>query len=254
MHRLFDEAPRSLSFNASVAHYGNLVRMPYAQNIETSYDRFQTASAQLAYTNLNGTIGSVEAERGVMARLAASDTYVLEHHKVKLRADVTRGFLLPLDHTSLWLMTSFGYSFGELDDSFSNFYFGGFGNNWVDAGSINRYRRYHSFPGMELNSIAGRTYAKGTLELALPPLRFRRLGFPALYANWAHLSVFSSGIVANPGEDDWESRVANVGAQLNVKVVIFSSLSSTFSVGYATAFEEGYEPERETMVSLNILN
>jgi hypothetical protein len=252
--RLYDETPRSLNLSASVAHYGGLVRLPYAQNIATSYDRFQTAGLQLTYADMNATIGAVEAERGLMATLAANDTYVLEHHKVKLRADITRGFLTPMDHSSVWLLTSFGYSFGELYDSFSNFYFGGFGNNWVDAGSINRYRRYYSFPGVELNDIGGRTYAKGTIEWALPPVRFRKLGFPALYANWAHLSLFTSGIVANPNEEGWERRVADAGAQLNAKVVIFSSLSSTFSVGYAASFEEGRAPERETMVSLNILN
>jgi len=253
-HRFLDEPPRSLSFAASAAHYGNLVRMPYAQNIETSYNRFQTAGAELTYTSLNGTIGSVEAERGLIARLSASDTYVLQNHKVKLRADLTRGFLLPLDHSSVWLMTSFGYSFGELEDSFSNFYFGGFGNNWVDNGGINRYRRYYSFPGVELNSIAGTTYAKATVDWTLPPVRFKRLGFPALYANWAHLSLFGSGIVTNPHEEEWRSELANVGAQLNVKVVLFSSLSSTLSFGYAAAFEEGFRPERESMVSLNILH
>ncbi|MCK4409666.1 MAG: hypothetical protein KAW67_06245, partial [Candidatus Eisenbacteria sp.] len=236
-----------------VAKYGNLERLPDAQNIETSYDHFYTGSAEIVYSNLNGTIGSVEAERGVMARLAASDTYVREEHKVKLRTDLTKGFLLPLDHSSLWLMTSFGYSFADVNESFANFYFGGFGNNWVDNGSVNRYRRHYSFPGMELNSVAGTTYAKGTVEWTVPPVRFKRLGFPALYANLAHLSLFSSGIVTNLNEVD-ESRLVTIGAQLNVKLVIFSSLASTLSLGHAVALEEGWAPERELMISLNILH
>ena len=237
-----------------MAKYGNLQRLPDAQNVATSYDHFYTGNAQVVYSKLNGTIGAVEAERGIMARLAASDTYVLEEHKVKLRTDLTMGFLLPLDHSSLWLITSFGYSFGEVDEPFANFYFGGFGNNWVDNGSVNRYRRYHSFPGEELNSIAGTTYAKGTVEWTLPPVRFKHLGFPALYANWAHLSLFSSGIVTNLHDSAYESRVASVGAQLNVKLVIFSSLASTLSAGHAVALEEGWAPETESMISLNILH
>jgi hypothetical protein len=195
----------------------------------------------------------VEAEKGFMARLAASDTYVLNKHKLKIRTDLNAGVPLPLDHSSLWLLTSFGYSFGEVDDSFSNFYFGGFGNNWIDNGSVNRYRRYYSFPGMELNSIAGTTYAKGTLEWSLPPVRFKRLGFPALYANWAHVSLFTSGVATNL-DNDYYTKLVNVGAQLNLKIVLFSSLASTFSVGHAVAMEEGWAPERESMISLNILH
>ncbi len=253
-HRLFDEPPRAWNLAASVTRYGNLERLPDAQNIPAPYDSFYTGNAEVVYSHLNGTIGSVEAERGVMARLTASDTYVLGEHKVRLRTDLTKGFLLPLDHSSLWLITSFGYSFGDVDESFANFYFGGFGNNWVDNGSINRYRKYYSFPGMELNSIAGTTYAKGTIEWTVPPVRFKRLGFPALYANWAHLSLFSSGIVTNPHDRAYESKVASIGAQLNVKLVIFSYLSSTLSLGRAVAFEKGWAPEHESMISLNILH
>ena len=253
-HRLFDEPPRAWNFAASVTRYGNLERLPDAQNIPAPYDSFYTGNAEVVYSHLNGTIGSVEAERGVMARLAASDTYVLGEHKVRLRTDLTKGFLLPLDHSSLWLITSFGYSFGDVNESFANFFFGGFGNNWVDNGSVNRYRRYYSFPGMELNSIAGTTYAKGTIEWTVPPVRFKRLGFPALYANWAHLSLFSSGIVTNPHDSAYDSKLANIGAQLNVKLVIFSHLSSTLSLGRAVAFEKGWAPEHESMISLNILH
>ncbi len=85
-------------------------------------------------------------------------------------------------------------------------------------------------------------------------MRFKRLGFPALYANWAHLSLFSSGIIANPRDEDFERQVLSIGAQANVKLVIFSSLASTLSLGHAVALEEGWPPERELMISLNILH
>ena len=107
---------------------------------------------------------------------------------------------------------------------------------------------------MELNSIGGTNYAKGMIEWDLPPVRFRRFGFPALYFNWARLALFSQGIVTNLDRDDvWRSELVNVGAQLNVKLVMFSSLESTFSVGYAVAAEEGWKPEDEFMISLKIL-
>ena len=48
---------------------------------------------------------------------------------------------LPLKHSSLWLRSSAGYVAGDdRDEPFANFYFGGFGNNWVDHREEKRYR------------------------------------------------------------------------------------------------------------------
>ena len=69
---------------------------------------------------------------------------------------------------------------GSRDEPFANFFFGGFGNNWVDHGDEKRYREYYAFPGAELNEIGGRNFVKSTLEWNLPPLRFRRVGTPGL--------------------------------------------------------------------------
>ena len=44
-----------------------------------------------------------------------------------------------------------------------------------------------------------------------------------------------------------------MGAQLNVKLVLFYSRSSTLSAGYGRAFEDGVDPKNEWMVSLKIL-
>ena len=46
-----------------------------------------------------------------------------------------------------------GRAFGNESDPFANFYFGAFGNNWIDKGEISRYREYYSFPGVQINQI-----------------------------------------------------------------------------------------------------
>ena len=161
--------------------------------------------------------------------------------------------MLPIDHSSFWLRTSLGYSPGERDNPFANFYFGGFGNNRVDYQETQRYREYYSFPGVELNEISGTTFGKILLEWSLPPLRFRRFGFQNLYCTYAHLSIFSSGIVANVDDELTRRNVENIGAQINFKVIIFSNLESTLSFGYAFAFETHQRPTKEFMVSLKIL-
>jgi hypothetical protein len=248
------DGPRSLEYNLRVTHYGGLEQMPDNQNVAASYDNFFTGGATLRYRNMRGTIGAVEAEKGLLWTLNSDNSLVRSTFYPRLYGTFDYGFLLPIDHSSLWFRTSAGYSPGKRDQSFANFYFGGFGNNWIDhAASVNRYREYFSFPGVELDAIAGTNFGKALVEWTLPPVRFKKIGVAALYANWLRLALFSSGIVTNMESDAYRSRIANVGAQINLKIVIFSSLESTFSVGYARAMERGSSPSEETMISLKIL-
>ncbi len=104
-----------------------------------------------------------------------------------------------------------------------------------------------------MNELGGTNFGKMMLEWTLPPLRFRHLGFQSLYANWAHLTLFSTGISTNWDEHRLRRNLVNFGAQLDVKLVIFSNMSATFSLGYATAVEKSKRPSDEFMISLKIL-
>ena len=248
------DAPRSLEYAIQTAYYGGLERMPDYQNIAASFDRFWTAGASLRYKNLRSTIGAVEAEKGLLWSLNGDNSLVQSKLYPRLYATFDYGILLPIDHSSLWLRTSGGWSPGKREASFANFYFGGFGNNWIDhAASVNRYREYYSFPGVELDAIGGTNFGKALLEWTLPALRFKRIGVAALYANWLRLAFFTSGIATNIDEAGVRRELLNAGAQINLKIVIFSSLESTFSVGYARAMEDGAGPSDELMISLKIL-
>ncbi|NIW23156.1 MAG: hypothetical protein GWN29_00525, partial [Gammaproteobacteria bacterium] len=74
-------------------------------------------------------------------------------------------------HSSFWLRTSAGFSPGDRDEPFANFFFGGFGNNWVDRLDEKRYREFRSFPGVEISEIGGVNYTRAMLEWNLPPWR-----------------------------------------------------------------------------------
>ena len=250
---LIEDRPRTLKYGLSGAYYWGLEVLPEFQNVPTSYDNFATFGGDLSYSTAMGTIGGIEAEKGFMTRLRFGGTVVRGDFFSRTSLGATWGFLTPLDHSSLWFRLAGGQGTGPLDEPFANFFFGGFGNNWVDHGAVNRYRQLPSFPGVEINAIGGRTFAKGGVEWTLPPLRFRKLGITNFYATWARLALFGQGVVANPENDEWRREVVNVGAQLNVKLVLFYSLPSTLSVGYARAFEDGLDPRDELMVSLKIL-
>ena len=196
---LFYDSSRSLSLDWGLTGYGGLDRLPEYQNVEAPFEEFLTAHVTLSYFDLSRSIGAVEDERGLSLWMASQFNYVNSDVLPRFYGAFDYSLFQPMDHSPVWLRTSLGHSFGDRDNSFANFHFGGFGNNYVDRLQVSRYRSYYSFPGVELNEIGGTSYAKILVEWNLPPLRFRRLGGPNLYGNWARLSLFGSGLVTDAG-------------------------------------------------------
>jgi hypothetical protein len=163
-----------------------------------------------------------------------------------------RGFLLPRNG-AFWLRASTGKSFGDFTSPFASFYLGAFGNNYIDHLSIDRYREYYSFPGVAIDGIGARSFGKLLGEYNLPPVRFRELGTTWAYVNWARLTLFSSGLLTNFTSEPSRDYFANVGTQLDVRVVLFTYLNTTLSGGYAAAADRNGRVTTEYMVSLRIL-
>jgi hypothetical protein len=242
-----------MGYSLSVTGYGNLEKMPDYQNVGTTYDKFVSGSIRFYFRNLRASLGAVDYEKGFNWRVELAGTYVSEELHSKVHTEFDLGFPLPLGHSSLWLRNSIGYSPGERYNPFDNFYFGGFGNNWIDYLPIIRYRQYYSFPGVELNSIGGVNYGKAMVEMALPPLRFRKLGLGTFYATWARLNLFSSVIRTNLDKEELSRTVANAGVQLDIRFIMLSHHNITFSIGYTQAFEKDLKTIDEIMFSLKIL-
>jgi hypothetical protein len=251
-HFIYDP-PKTLEGSVQVAHYNNLERLPDYQNVGASFDRFSTLSARLDFKKLGATMGAVDYEGGYRWSLASSGTYVNRTVYPQVRADFDVGFPTPIEHCPVWIRTSAGYSPGDRDEPFANLYFGGFGNNWVDHLDVKRYRVYSSFPGVDLNAVGGTNYGRGMVEWILPPLRFASVGLTSAYLRWARLSLFSAGLATNVDSKAWRRWLVDVGAQLDLRLVTFSMMESTFSLGYALAFEENRRAAREFMVSLKLL-
>ncbi len=249
---LFDE-PETMEYQIGLGTYWGLEALPQFQNIATSYDKFLSLNARINYQNTVKSLGAVDEEKGLIWQLVSHSNYVNSKLYPRFHVNVAYGTLLPINHSSIWFRGSGGYSFGERGISFSNFYFGGFGNNWVDRGEIKRYRDEYSFPGVTINSIGGAEYLRGMVEWDLPPIRFRRFGVPSFYCNWARVALFTSGITTTFEKYADLRTVGNAGGQIDFRLVIFSSLESTLSFGYAFAAEQNQRVTREFMVSLKIL-
>ena len=249
---IYDE-PRRLTLAVDGSVSGNLDRLPEFQNVEVDIDRLATLDAELAFSDTRKSLGAVDAESGTLWTVAAQGSVVDRDLFSHLRGSYDRGVALPPGHSSIWFRQAAGFSPGDREQPFANFFFGGFGNNYVDRGNEKRYRDAYSLPGAELNEIGGRNFVKSMVELNLPPLRFQRFGTSGFYVPWLRPAVFVGGLATNL--DDRVSRrlLYNAGAQVDLSMSALSALDLTLSIGGAMAFERGHAPRREAMLSLKVL-
>jgi hypothetical protein len=246
------------------SHWTGLERLPDNQNVATSagFDQLVAGATELHYRNLRTSMGAPDFVRGVEAWAGLRENGVrfarggVSDWQGYWFADGGASFGHPLPglpNSSLWLRTAGGLATGDRTEPFANFYFGGFGNNWVDDQEPKRYRDPYSFPGAGIDAVSGTSYARAMLDWNLPALRFERLGTLALYAAWARLSFFGGGLATNLDDDAARRRLANAGAQVDVRFQLLTQAPLTLSFGWAVAFERGEKPSREGMVSLRIL-
>jgi len=250
---LIYDTPRTLQLEWSVAGYSDLDRLPEYQNVavSTNIRDLLDANVKLKYSNLERAQGAVDDEKGTAWGIY-SRLYYSHSAFPSLWGNYDRGFLLPRN-SAFWLRASAGKSLGDFNSPLSSFYLGAFGNNYIDHLSIDRYREYYSFPGVGIDAISARSFGKLLGEYNLPPLRFREFGTTWAYVNWARLTFFSSALVTNFTSSAGRDYFANLGTQLDFRIVLFTYLNATLSSGYAAAADHNGHVSTEYMVSLRIL-
>jgi hypothetical protein len=278
-HRsLVYDKPRTLELSLRASHWGGLEVLPDHQNVATGagFDQLVNGGAELRYKHLRSSIGAADAELGHQWWLGASSDGVRFIRGGGASWDAFPSLEGGLDvgrpaprirNSSIWLRMAGGSHGGDGHESFSNFYFGGFGNNGLDMGEPRRYRDPERFPGAGIDAVAAQHYARGMVEWSLPALRFRRAGTLALYASWARLSLFGGGLLSNFSDIDavrapappglpvepLRRDLADAGAQVDVRMQLLTQAPLTFSFGWAYAFERHALPTREWMASLKVL-
>ncbi len=247
---LYDK-PREVELKCKIDAYGDLEILPDYQNISAGYDEMYSASVSLDYNFIEKSLGAVDDEKGYAFSAIAATSLVNEelYPNVILEADL--GIPLPVHHSSIWLRNSGGINTSKKENSFANFYFGGFGNNWIDKAEVKRFREYYSFPGFEINEIGGKDFARSLLELNLPPLRFRKVGGTAFYGRWLRPTIFTSILSTNVTEED-RGIFYNAGIQCDIRFITLSLLKTTFSFGFAAAWDKDLNRSQEIMISLKL--
>jgi hypothetical protein len=252
-HALIYDKPRQLDFDVDLTYYTELEQLPDAQNVQASFDKLLTLESGLHYSYILNSLGNVDDEKGWRWEVVAAANSVNDEVIPRIRAGLDFGVPLGPAHSTVWLRNAAGIADGDLSDPFANFFFGGFGNNYVDHGEIKRYREHQAFPGFELNAIGGRSFAKSTLEWNLPPLVFEHVGSPGFYLTWLRPALFAGVLATNPGDDEVDRTAQNLGAQIDLRFTVMHRLDMTLSFGAAAGFADGGERDEEFMVSLKIL-
>ena len=249
---VYDE-PRRLTLAVDGSFSGNLDRLPEFQNVPVDVDRLGILDAELAFSDTRKSLGAVDAESGTMWIVAAQGSLADQEMFSNVQGSFDRGFALPVNHMSVWFRQAAGFSPNDRQEAFANFFFGGFGNNYVDRGNEKRYREPYSLPGAELNEIAGRNFVKSIVELNLPPLRFDRFGTSGFYVPWLRAAVFAGGLATDLDNSFLRRVIFNSGAQVDLAISALSALDLTLSFGAAIAVEDGHGPRTEAMISLKVL-
>ncbi len=244
-------APGKTDFYVKLTAYGDLETLPFYQNIASDYTELYVGTINFHKSYLRKSLGAVEPEQGYDWNVYAYTSFARETFYPQLINNFDFGFLMPLRNTALWFRTSVGQSFGESDKTNSYFYFGGFGNNYLDYRPAQQYRDMSSFPGVEIDELSALNYGKLTTEVNFRPIRFRRLGLLGFYSTYARFSVFGMGLLTNIANDQPQRNFFASGIQLDMEIVLFTLLKSTLSFGYSRAYGP-MSPADQFMVSLKL--
>jgi hypothetical protein len=249
---IYDE-PRKLDLTTDIEYYDQLDTLPNAQNVPTTFTRLLTGKVGLHYTDVRRSIGAVDDEKGLTWTLEADVNQVTGQVISQFFGGLDLGFALPLAHSSVWLRSAGGYSNGDPNNPVSNFYFGGFGNNYVDDGNVKRYREYTSLPGFSIDQVSALSFVRELVEWDLPPVVFESVGTPGFYVNWLRPSIFAAGLWADPGNSALHKNYASLGAQTDLHIKILHWYDMTLSVGYAVGYQSSRRADSEWMISLKIM-
>lgn len=252
-HSIIFDGPRKFDLKGDIAFYDKIDALPDYQNVDATFDRLVTGQVGLFYSHMRKSLGAVDEEKGFAWQAVLSANHVNGKTIPQLRGGFDYGYALPIDHSSIWLRTAAGVADGDRRDPFANFFFGGFGNNYVDNGEIKRYREHYALPGFDINEVGGRSFVRQMVEWNLPPAVFETLGTPSFHLTWLRPAVFASGLWTDPHDSRQRKGYASAGLQVDLRFSVLHWYDMTLSAGYAVGFTGGRRSGDEWMISLRIM-
>jgi len=247
------DLPRRLDLNSELTYFTGLDTLPGNQNVQAEFTKLLSAKAGLTYTDTKKSLGAVDHEKGYIWEIQSYLDRANSTNFAKLRAGLDFGFPLPLKHSSIWLYNAAGIAGGKRENSLANWYFGAFGNNYVDDREVKRYREYSSFPGFEIDRIGAQNFAKSIVEWNIPPLFFKSVGTPSFYLSNLRPALFAGVLATDIDDHDYKEVYSSFGLQIDLEFTVVHSYPMTMSLGFARGFAGGHKEDDEFMFSLKIL-
>ncbi|MFH0762184.1 MAG: hypothetical protein V2A67_11840 [Bacteroidota bacterium] len=248
------KSPFKWNYDFGIYHYGDLEVLPDYQNVTSPIRRMQAATASIGVSKLRKTLGGVEDECGYTWNLITTSYLALGKLYPSVVSNQDFGVMAPfVKNTSFWIRNSVGQSFGDRESSLASFYFGGFRNNYLDWQPSEHYRKTLAFPGAQIDEIPAYNFVKTMGELNLRPIRLRDVGTSWLYPTFIKSSLFGTHIMTNFDRPEEISHIFNLGAQVDIQLVLFSYLKTTWSAGYARIFYPDATGTNGLMFSLKLL-
>lgn len=245
-----NRSPEKWDYSIGASYYFDLKTLPQYQEIRSNSNWLFNSKFNMTYSLLRKSLGAIEEESGMKYDLILDNDYAQGENFFNVLGQAAFGTLLHMRNSSLWLRLYGGKSFGNEDSPFNYFYFGGFGNNYLDNNEVQRYRDFISLPGTRINSIMSNSFAKATLEWNLPPIRFKKLGFMPAYITYTRLSLFSTALAYDLKNPSLNNSIYSTGAQVDFEIAFFYLLKVWFSAGYARSYNHLKKPGDEFMLSL----
>ena len=250
---LIYDLPQRLDLKVDFAYYDQIDTLPNAQNVSTNFTRLVTGEAGLHYTDVRRSLGAVDDEKGLAWTLVYLGSRVNGEITPQLRGTIDVGMALPIPNSSIWSRTAAGAADGSHNQTVANFYFGGFGNNYVDDGPIQRFREYYSLPGFGLQAVSGLHFVKELVEWNVPPIIFEDVGTPSLYLTWLRPSIFAAGLWTEPTNSSLRKNYTSLGAQGDLRFTVLHRYEMTLSAGFAAGYQGSQKAGTEWMISLKIM-
>ena len=248
------KSPFKWNYDFGIYHYGDLEVLPDYQNVTSPIRSMQAATASIGVSKLRKTLGGVEDECGYTWNLITTSYLALGKFYPSVVSNQDFGVMVPfVKNTSFWIRNSVGQSFGDRESSLASFYFGGFRNNYLDWQPSEHYRKTLAFPGAQIDEIPAYNYVKTMAEINLRPIRLRDVGTSWLYPTFIKSSLFGTHIMTNFDRPEEISHIFNLGAQVDIQLVLFSYLKTTWSAGYARRFNPDATGTDGLMFSLKLL-
>jgi len=249
---LIYDGPRRLEWFADAAYYDRIDTLPGAQNVPTGFDHMVAGNIGLRYTDLHRSRAAAEDDSGIKWTALGGFNRPPGETVLTARGSFDAGVPLP-GGQSLWLRTAAGAMDGPRSVASANFYFGAFGNNYVDGHAVRRYRDWDALPGFAIDGVAAQSFVRAQAEWNAGSFGVDGIGTPAFYPLRVQPALFATALWADPSSSAYRQRYANVGAQVDLNFSALHWYGMTLSVGYALGFGDGRRSGGEWMVSLKIL-